>query len=246
MGRGAKGTKVKAPAAAAEDDDALLDAAIAENARIREAEKALKDAMAKMNAKASTLTMEQTLEKLGKVMLFSIFRMMEDGSRDVCQSPDGALTFYADASDAEADLAELRALEPSAQLGLSHTSLGRAFALTQGLMGLKAPTNTRLQFSREVVAAEGDAGVPKELRAKMASAGPMPLFYSEQIDNGAVTPVFFHREDLLEYYHAAHGADAKPPQVTLTDLRVVVARTLQERGFWAPLTFARRHHGYIK
>ena len=166
--------------------------------------------------------------------------MLGDGAKDVCPSSSGHIVFYTDAADAKADLEELKAQrseEAASKLGLDHTPLGRAFALTQGLMGLNAPAQCRLQFSRAVAASEGQAGVPQELRERMGKAGPFPLFYSERIDSHDVTPVFFHREDLNAFWVASGQSADDLPTPTVTDLRVVVARTLQEPGFWNPLTY---------
>lgn len=48
-----------------------------------------------------TLTMQETLAKLDRVMIFSIFRMLPDGSKDICPSSDGVVTFYAGAADVQ-------------------------------------------------------------------------------------------------------------------------------------------------
>ena len=107
----------------------------------------------------SFLTMEETLAKLDRVKVFHVVRILADGMKDACASTSGAVTFFADAADAEAAFEELRRGDPEARLRLELVPLGRAFALTQGLMGLRAPMTSRLQFSQSVVEAEGEAGV---------------------------------------------------------------------------------------
>lgn len=181
--------------------------------------------------------MPEILAKLDQVMTFTISRLLSDGSKDACPSPDGAVTFYLDAADAKADLAALKAANPEARVTLDFTALGRAFALTQGLMGLRAPGPTRIQFSRKLVEAHGEAGVPAELAERMRGAGPFPLFYSDKLGSEQFTPVFFTPSDLHELWLTCGGDPAAKPQPTVTDLRLVVARTLQEAGNWAPLHF---------
>lgn len=183
----------------------------------------------------TVLTMPETLEKLDRVKVFSIVRILPNGMKDTCASSSGEICFYTDAADATAALDELKRSEPDAKLRLELVALGRAFALVQGLMGLRAPSPARLHFSRSTVAAEGEAGVPEHLRDRMRSAGTFPLFYAEDIGSHRVTPVFFSRDDLLaQWVKGGNTAETLPP-ITVTDLRIVVARTLQEPGDWKPL-----------
>ena len=262
MGKGGSGkarqksgsNKAVTPSA---DDDALLEAAIveasiaraaavvkAEEAKAKEAAAAaVKIAQAKFKTGASAfngeiLTMQQTLAKLDRIIVFTLVRVLEDGSKDACPFK-GELQFYVDSGDAQADLAALQKEHPDAKIGISHAPLGRAFALTQGLMGLKADAPSRLQFPRSTCAAEGDACVPKELREKMRSAGPFPLFYSDKLGNNGFTPVFFSRSDLCDFWMTSGApAELKPEEhTTVTDLRILIARTLQEPGSWQPLHY---------
>jgi hypothetical protein len=242
---------------AATSDDALLDAAIAENATLKAAaaaqaeetkakeaaKAAIRIAQAKFKAgtspKGELLTMPETLGKLDRVMVFTLVRLLADGSKDSAPLDDGFIVFFVDAADAQAALVELQKAHPDFKLGIDHAPLGRAFALSQGLMGLKMPAPSRIQFAKGVVAAEGDKGVPKELREKMASAGPFPLFYSDKIGNPSFTPVFFSRDDLSDFWHEHGGPSEVSPEdhTTVTDLRILVARTLQEPGSWQPLHY---------
>jgi len=258
---GKKGNKAKTQEL---DDDALLDAAILENKELRAKlpqevkktggapSKGRRSNLNHNNAplpELKTLTMQETLAKLDRVMIFSIFRMLPDGSKDICPSSDGVVTFYAGADDVQAELEKLKQAEPSARLGLDHLPLGRAFAISQGLMGVKAPGPTRLLFSRAVVEAEGEAGVPTEMRERMRAAGPFPLFYSEQIQVPTATPLFFAREDVTEYWVAAGlGSRDDAPEPAVTDLRIAVGRTLQEAGVWEPLVYvpAKSSMGLLK
>jgi len=188
-------------------------------------------------AAGSVLTMPETLEKLDRVEVFNLVRILADGMKDQCSNARGEIVFYTDAADATADLEELKSAEPGAKLRLEVVPLGRAFALVQGLMGLQSPIPARLCFSRSIVSAEGEAGVPEHLRARMRPSGPYPLFYSDAIGSSLVTPVFFSREDLLAQWLKAGNPAASVPAATVTDLRTVVARTLQEPGEWKPLVF---------
>lgn len=196
MGKGGRGRANKPPAETL-SEDALLEQAIAlaKSERAEAAQQKQQPAAGQKklgaNSKAApkktpptepsggVLTMPEVLAKLDKVMTFTISRVLSDGAKDACPSPSGAVTFYVDSEDAKADLEALKAADSTLRLSLDFCALGRAFALTQGLMGLRAPGPTRLQFSRKLVAAVGDQGVPENLRERMRSAGPFPLFFCE-------------------------------------------------------------------
>ena len=252
MGKGGKGKPSKSSVPAADDEDALLEAAIAQATAEREAvgtnqvkakesgaatPRGSKAKGAKSATEGRVFTMAETLAKLDQVMTFTISRLLPDGSKDACPSKNGAVTFYTDAEDAKADLEELKAADPQAKVMLDFTALGRAFALTQGVGGLRAPGPTRLQFSRKIVAEVGESGVPTELRERMRAAGPFPLFYSDKLGSEQFTPVFFTVADLHELFLTCGGDPSALPEPTVTDLRMVVARTLQEKGSWEPLHF---------
>lgn len=184
----------------------------------------------------SVLSMSEALEKLDRVHVFQLTRLLPDGSRDLAPEPhQGHLHFFTDATEATTKLSLASTLDPTARLRLELVGLGRVFALMQGLMGLKPPAPVVLQFARQVVEAEGERGVPPPLRERMRGQGPFPLFYSEAIGSPLVTPVFFSRDDLLQHWTKNGGESL--PEVTVTDLRVVVARMLQEPGEWKPLVF---------
>jgi hypothetical protein len=232
-----------------DDEDALLDAAIAqaghERAEQKEAARKRIEATCKAAQKAAeaqaaagtTLTMEQTLAKLDTVMTFTISRLTEGGAKDLMPSPSGAITFYLDPEDVQADLAALKAAHPETKLGLAFAPLGRAFALMQGLLGLRAPGPTKIEFSRAIATEVGEAGVPEELRERMRGAGPFPLFYSDKLGSEAFTPCFFSRDDLAAFWCSTGGVAENVPEPSITDLRIIVMRTLQEPGQWEPLHY---------
>ena len=259
MGKGGKG---KAKQAKPVDDDALLDAAIAEvanerlkleaesaqNAKATKEQKAAAQKAQKAVAKeaqaakgaataGTVLSMPDTLSKLDRVMAFTITQVRGDGSKDSYKSPNGAVTFYMDSADAKADFEALKAADPKAPISLDFAPLGRAFALTQGLMGLKTPGPCVIQFSRAIVKQYGEAGVPPELQERMRSTGPFPLFYSDKLGSAEFTPIFFAPKDLFDFWVSCGGSPEKLPEPTVTDLRVVVARTLNEPGEWQPLHY---------
>lgn len=266
MGKGGHRAKSgKAPVA--EDDDVLLAAAIAEVNRLKvEAENRTtptpffpKEINGGKGAKGSArrkqpngkepangptaaqpsrvFSMEETLMKMDQVMTFTISKLLPDGGRDVVPSPSGIVTFYTDATDAKKDMVQLMAADAAPKLMLDFTPLGRAFAVSQGLMRLKTPVPTKIQFSRAMVEIAGQEGVPSELREQMQGAGPFPLFYTDKLGGETFTPVFFTREDLASFWVSCGGAHDAVPVPTVTDLRIVVARTLQEAGNWEALHF---------
>lgn len=188
------------------------------------------------------LALSEILSKLDRVHTFTIIVVLADGSKDACPTANGSLAFYTDAQDARAALAEVEALHETkgakTTLRIDVVPLGRAFAITQGLMGLKTPLPAKLVFSKAVVGVEGDAGVPAALRPRMEGTGPFPLFMSCGLETKSFTPVFLSREDLAEAW-LRHGKPLEElsPSVLVTDLRTLVARTLKEVAEWRSLVF---------
>ena len=68
--------------------------------------------------------------------------------------PSGAIEFYADADDAKAALQSAQAANADLRLELEAVPLGKAFSVTQGLMGLRTPVPTKLIFSAAAVGAD--------------------------------------------------------------------------------------------
>ena len=166
MGKGGKG-KSKGGSGEAVDDDALLDAAIAENKKLSEQQQAAQEqgAAAGSSGEASTaqaaaaappaaaLTKEQIIQKLNAVPTFCILKGHENmvglqdptdptGQCEVCvwfADPTEAKTTLAAAKEANADV--------RSQLHLGVTPLGVAFELAVGWKESKSTAALRLQSS---------------------------------------------------------------------------------------------------
>ena len=205
------------------------EAAAANKAAAAEAA-AVNAAVAAEVAKDAALTLPEILSKLDRVHTFTMVTVLDNGSRDACPTADGTLAFFTDPQDAKVALAELKAKYEAngvekALLDIEIVPLGRAFAITQGLMGLKSPVPAKLVFSKAIVAVEGEQGVPPELRSRMAGTGPFPLFLSIGLDNRAIMPVFLSRDDLADAWaKRGHPLEELGPSVIVTDLRTLVGR----------------------
>ena len=210
------------------DEDTLLNQAIAENKAI-----AAKQAAAYIQQIADAdapdgkpLTMTEALEKLDRVRVFSLVVIYADGMKDSFASADGKLHFFVSHEDAQAAMDGALKVTPDAKLRLELVPLGRAFALTQGLMGLDSPVPCRLHSPRMVVKAEGERGVPEDLRERMRSAGPFPVFMTERLSTPALTPVFLTRDDLVDCWMKRGYQIEDLPEPTISDLRILVARMM--------------------
>jgi len=199
--------------------------------------------MAAAEAADAALTMPEILSKLDRVHTFTMVTVLADGSRDACPTADGALAFFTDPQDAKTALAEQKVQYETkgvekATLDIEIVPLGRAFAITQGLMGLKSPLPAKLVFSTAIVSVEGDHGVPPALRPRMAAVGPFPLFLSCGLDTQAIMPVFLSRDDLADaWLKRGKPLEELAPSVVVTDLRTLVGETLNKVAGWRSLVF---------
>ena len=208
-----------------------------------EAAAAVTAAVAAAVAADAVLTMPEILSKLDRIHTFTMVTVLDNGSRDACPTADGMLAFFTDPQDAKVALAELKVKYEAngvekATLDIEIVPLGRAFAITQGLMGLKSPMPAKLVFSKAIVKVEGDHGVPPALRPRMAGVGPFPLFLSIGLDNQAIMPVFLSRDDLADAWaKRGHPLEELGPSVIVTDLRTLVGETLNKVAGWRSLVF---------
>jgi len=176
------------------------------------------------------MSVDELLEKMSRVITFNI-TALRDGRRDCHQMPSGAIEFYADAADAQAALQEAQAAaKPGVRLELEGVPLGKAFAVTQGLMGMATPVPTKLYFAKSSVAEVGEAGVPEAMREDMRATGPFPLFSVEELKSPGAMPVFLSYADLTASWTKSGRAveELPPPSEAVIDLRVLAASALQD------------------
>jgi len=177
------------------------------------------------------MSMQELLEKMNVVTTFNI-TTVKGGKRDCFQMPkSGAIEFYADAGDAlEALQAAQAAAGGGVALELEAVPLGKAFSVAQGLMGLTTPVPTKLYFSRAVVAAVGERGIPEAMREDMRGAGPLPLFSVEELKSPGAMPVYLSYEDLTaSWMRSGRPLEELPPAPEVAiDLRVLAASCLQD------------------
>lgn len=250
MGKGKKSSS----AAVADNDDALLDAAIAENAaRARrdaeEAAAAAEEAKTKREQDAviaqalgrEPLTHQAVIEKLDAVPAFHI--KTADGNMvptDDAGTPCGC--FYFDADDAKRQMAKLQEANAGLKLELEAIPLGTAFALSEGWSPVPEGTQLRLQASLAVLASlpEPPEPLPQVLQQRFnALTGAIPLFMLEGHRRlTGETPFFSDVPSLLSGWTRD---TAKPkeemPEVTVVDLRLVVARMLSQSDDWRCVCF---------
>ena len=229
MGKGGRGGKIRGPPRPETflDEDTLLNQAIAENKALaaKQAAAYIQQIADADGPEGKLLTMPEALEKLDRVRVFSLVVVYADGMKDSF-AVDGKLHFFVSQEDAQAAMNGALRVTPDAKLRLELVSLGRAFALTQGLMGLDSPVPCRLHFPRAVVKAEGERGVPEDLREQMRAAGPFPLFMTERLSTSALTPVFLTRDDLVDCWMKRGFQIEDLPEPTISDLRILVARMM--------------------
>jgi len=181
-------------------------------------------------AQGSSAAMQALLEKMSRVITFNITSVV-DGKRDCFQAASGAIEFYADAADATEALQVAQSANPEAHLELEAVPLGKAFAVTQGLMGVSTPIPTKLLFSKATVAAVGEHGIPEAMRDKMRGTGPFPLFSVEELRSPGAMPVFLSFDDLrASWLKSGRPIESLPAaEDAAIDLRVLAASVLQDQ-----------------
>jgi len=176
--------------------------------------------------------MEQLLDKMSRVSAFNIVSTRKDGRKDCHLNESGNIDFFLDANDARAALQAAQAAhsDASVALDLEAVPLGKAFSVTQGLMGLRTPVPCKLHFCKATVAAVGEKGIPLGMHDKMRGAGPFPVFSAEQLISPGAMPAFFSHEDLAATWkRSGRPEEALPaPEDAVIDLRVLAASALQE------------------
>jgi len=233
----------------ADDDDALLDAAIADNTRMKEQAEAAAAAFQSDDVPTvwgGTLTHQEVVEKLDAVPVFHVVvaesKAMVPTEDDLGISGDASGCWYFDHEDAQRALDELKAANPQLVLELETTPLGTAFALSEGWQQVPENTLLRLQASRAALASlpEPPEQLPEALRERFNSrTGPIPLLAIQSFKSRGKTPFFFGATDLAMTWMRETGKpQAEMPDITVVDLRLIVARMLSdESSSWQGLSF---------
>ena len=151
MGKGGKGSKAKA-AEVVEDDDALLDAAIADNEAAKLERLKLEEAEAKAKANApppQPLTKQEIVAKMNELPTFTIVDAQKQFVALALQDEGGQLSescvFWTEPNDAKSALAQARKQRSDTQLDIAAFPLGNAYALTEGWAEAKASHPFRLR-----------------------------------------------------------------------------------------------------
>ena len=257
---GKKGKKNAQPSAA-DDDDALLNAAI-EEAKIQkskmeaEAKAQAEQAAAAAEVQAAALghaplSHQEVIDRLDKVPTFHIVATRGKKMVPTNDGPnegEACGCWYFDPEDARAQLEKLRAANTDGlPLGIETTPLGSAFALSEGWVDMPQDTSLRLQASHAVIASmpEPPEPLPEALRSRFNQlTGPIPVFCLDGFrvaapDGGHRRPYFFDVPTFLAVWMRETGKrrDQLKEKLTVTDLRTVVAHMLATADDWGPAAF---------
>ena len=261
MGKGRKKGAKAAAARPPDDDDALLDAAIAES----NAERAKMEAEATKEEQPSSsvhpvgqaalghaaLSMQEVVAKLDAVPVFHVV-----GTDDKLMVPtndsydsggkgggEACGCWYFDHADAELQLSGLqRANAEGVTLAIEPTPLGTAFALSEGWSAVPEGTLLRLQASHAVLASlpEPPEPLPPALRERFNHrTGAIPAFMLEgyRTPRGH-TPVYLDAPTLLQSWQRDTGkGKGQMPDVSVLDLRLLIARMLSQEDDWKAVCF---------
>ena len=253
MGKGGRGKdKASAPE---QDDDALLAAAIAENAKIAHEAKEAKRAqvakeveVARRDQQGRALSKLEIVAKLDTLPAFTIVDAkkqfvplhLQDAAGN--STGDGVAVIWTEPVEAQGALVQAIRQRPDAQLAVGTIPLGKAFALCEGWAEAAGATRFRLQAHAKV-SEELRPLLTRQLEQQgLPTAHVFPVFMCEELSTDACMPVFLSRAEMVSTWEQAMqkaGLTRKPPEkLTAMDLRILVAR-MQQAGTmdWSVLKF---------
>jgi len=249
------GRKAKSGKAEARDDDALLDAAIAENKKLSEAA-AKEEAAPAVGAAAAgpskrapaALGMEVLIKKLNAAPTFCIL----NGQREIVglkdpTDPTGQLevcVWFIDPQEAKETLAAVKEANPElrAELHLGVTPLGVSYAFAAGLAESTFFGSKVLRGSREPFANGQDpTALLREQAISQGLTPPswhVPVFCCDELQSESVLPVFLSRKALAEaWVTSGRKIAALPQNLTVMDLGVLVCQMQTDATDWTTLHF---------
>jgi len=223
----AKPKKKKAPTAVSQstaaDDDALLDAAIAEK------EAALR--------KQSRFTVQEIVERMNNVPAFAIYKAvgvekthLPTSIADDGGTPQEVSAFFADPAEAKRALSEAQRACPDMELVLGAVQLGNAFSLAVGWVAAMCHQGSAPFTLR------GSETLTKNMRPHlmaqldkmgMPSSWQIPVIICDELTTAATKPVFLDHASFAAAWKAAGHSKPPPSSLMVTDLRIVVDMVLR-------------------
>jgi len=260
MGKGGRGGKAPVVAAPSTDsDDALLEAAIAENAKLKAEQEA--QAVGSSNGNGSSngsgsskgetpparaLTRDEIVEKLNAVPTFCILNGESNivGLQDTERPGLEVCWWFTDAEDGKEALAAAKANNPDVPgLHLGVTPLGIAFALANGWAETSFYGDMRLGGSREPWGGGQDVGpmLREQLQSEGLEAGgwQLPVFCTDELQSPTAMPVFLSRKALVEaWVTSGRKIGDLPANLTMMDVRLLVHQMQTDGVFaWSTVHF---------
>lgn len=251
MGKGGKGSGNRVARAPADDDEALLNAAIAENKAAQakaEQEKAKQEKLKAETAAAAppgkALTKQQIIEALNAVPTFCLLNGEANivGLQDP-ENPKYEVCFWmTDAAEAKEMLTAAKANnseEVAGKLHLGVTPLGVAFGLASGWIETSFYGDMRLRGAQE-----DTADLIPMLRQQVEAQGlaqaswQVPVFCCDELQQPEVMPMFLSRKALQEtWVVSGRKLSELPAQQAVMDLRVLVEQMQTDKFAWNTLHF---------
>ena len=252
--------KHKAAAFAELDDDALLKAAIAENAavlakaalegkRAQGEQEEREAACARRDAAGAPLSREAICSLLDAIPCFCIVDAQKQfvplRVQGVTGTAEDCCVAWTEPLEAQSALAQTQKQRPAAALAIATLPLGKAFALCEGWAEAQGVSAFKLQAHRGIVE-ELRPQLEQQLEAQgMPTAHVFPVFMWEELTTDTVMPVFLSRAEILATWRAVmvrrgHPPDMSPPPsatFTVLDLSILVRRMQSGGVDWSIIRF---------
>ena len=232
------------------DDDALLDAAIAEkDAAVRkmQAEAKEKDsselalsaqlAAAKLGMQEQLhprLSVKELVERMNVVPTFAIVNVTGGGKRHVPMrfaddevTPQEVCAFFADPAEAKRALGQAQRTCPDMELVLGAVPLGNAFSLVVGWAEAKGSAPFTIRGS-ETLTKDMRPHLKKQLdKLGMPSYWQCPVILCDEVTSATVTPAFLDHASFAATWKAVGRSEPPSSSLKITDLRVLVNMILR-------------------
>lgn len=172
------------------------------------------------------LTKQEMVDKLDNI---PTFHLMNDESK-IFPVPNEhgeiAIRWYLDVDDANSALVAVQVLNPDVQLQLGVTSLGTAFALTQGWAPNGSTFPLKLMPSSVVLNA-----LTQQMQATPDSS-TFPIFTCDELSSARVRPFWTSAEDVRATWIAAdRSPETFPAELTVLDISAVIQLAMNNNSF---------------
>ena len=171
------------------------------------------------------LTKQQVVNLLNAIPTFNIVTEDEQMVTSLDANGKESICWYLDPNEAMSALMTMQAIHASTTLHLAVTSLGTAYALSEGWVASLSKVPLRVQGSQQVVRAVADSLGADTLAEhnKASGCGVVPIFSSDDLTSSRLMPLFLHPRDFVAtWVSAGLPPERVPAELNVAPLKKIV------------------------